>query len=159
MAIDFSFPEEVELLIQKVRDFCEQVVRPAEKQIAENEGDRKLLVNNVIKMRKAAKEWGLWLPHMPEEYGGMGLGHVAMAAVSAEAARTPASGSKAAISAVVSRRIFSGVSTGMPASSAARLTSVGIALPERPRGRSGCVTAATTSTWGASKSPRSVGRA
>jgi len=39
-------------------------------------------------MRKAAQEWGLWLPHMPEEYGGMGLGHVAMAAVSAEAAKT-----------------------------------------------------------------------
>ncbi len=33
-------------------------------------------------------EWGLWLPHMPKEYGGMGLGHVAMAAVSAEAAKS-----------------------------------------------------------------------
>ncbi len=39
-------------------------------------------------MRKAAKEWGLWLPHMPEEFGGMGLGHVAMASVSAEAGKT-----------------------------------------------------------------------
>jgi acyl-CoA dehydrogenase len=39
-------------------------------------------------MRKAAQERGLWLPHMPEEYGGMGLGHVAMAAVSAEAAKS-----------------------------------------------------------------------
>jgi len=88
MAIDFSFPEETQMLISKVRDFCEQVVRPAEKEIAEHEDDREVLVKNVIKMRKAAKEWGLWLPHMPEEYGGMGLGHVAMAAVSAEAART-----------------------------------------------------------------------
>jgi len=88
MAIDFSFPEETEMLIQKVRDFCEQVVRPGEKEIAEHEGDREVLVRNVIQMRKAAQEWGLWLPHMPEEYGGMGLGHVAMAAVSAEAART-----------------------------------------------------------------------
>lgn len=39
-------------------------------------------------MRKQAQERGLWLPHMPEEYGGMGLGHVAMAAVAAEAAKT-----------------------------------------------------------------------
>ena len=88
MAIDFSFPEEIELIRQKVREYCDQVVRPAEKQIDDNEGDRKVLVTQVIQMRKAAKEWGLWLPHMPEEYGGMGLGHVAMAAVSAEAAKT-----------------------------------------------------------------------
>jgi acyl-CoA dehydrogenase len=39
-------------------------------------------------MRQAAQEWGLWLPHMPEEFGGMGLGHVAMASVSAEAGKT-----------------------------------------------------------------------
>jgi len=88
MAIDFSFPEEIELVRHKVREFCERVVRPAEKEIEANDGDRDVLVKQVIRMRKAAQEWGLWLPHMPEEYGGMGLGHVAMAAVSAEAART-----------------------------------------------------------------------
>jgi acyl-CoA dehydrogenase len=88
MAIDFSFPEEIDLVRSKVREFCDTVVRPAEKEIEANEGDRQVLVEQVIKMRKAAQEWGLWLPHMPEEYGGMGLGHVAMAAVSAEAART-----------------------------------------------------------------------
>ncbi len=88
MAIDFSFPEEIELIRQKVREYCDQVVRPAEKEIADSEDNREVLVKQVIKMRKAAQEWGLWLPHMPEEYGGMGLGHVAMAAVSAEAAKT-----------------------------------------------------------------------
>src|SRR5690606_35694446 len=88
MAIDFRFPEEIELVRTKVREFCDQVVRPAEKEIEAHEGDRKVLVEQVIRMRKAAKEWGLWLPHMPEEWGGMGLGHVAMAAVSAEAAKT-----------------------------------------------------------------------
>jgi acyl-CoA dehydrogenase len=88
MAIDFRFPEEIELVRTKVREFCEQVVRPAEKEIEAREGDRQVLVEQVIRMRKAAQEWGLWLPHMPEEWGGMGLGHVAMAAVSAEAAKT-----------------------------------------------------------------------
>ena len=87
MAIDFSFPEEVTHIVAKVHDFCEQIVAPGQKEIESNEGDRKVLVREIIKMRKAAQEWGLWLPHMPEEYGGMGLGHVAMAAVSAEAAR------------------------------------------------------------------------
>lgn len=88
MAIDFSFPEEVTFTVAKVREFCEQVVKPLEDEIEANEGDRDILVGNIIKMRKAAREAGLWLPHMPEEYGGMGLGHVAMAAVSAEAARS-----------------------------------------------------------------------
>ena len=88
MAIDFSFPEEIELVRHKVREFIEKVVLPAEREIEAHEGDRKVLVEQVIVMRKAAQEWGLWLPHMPEEYGGMGLGHVAMAAVSAEAARS-----------------------------------------------------------------------
>ncbi len=88
MAIDFSFPEDMQLVIAKVRDFCDQIVRPAEKVIDANDGDRKILIEQIIQMRKAAKEWGLWLPHMPEEYGGMGLGHVTMAAVSAEAAKT-----------------------------------------------------------------------
>jgi acyl-CoA dehydrogenase len=87
MAIDFSFPEEVTHIVAKVRDFCEQIVAPGQKEIEANEGDRKILVSEIIKMRKTAQEWGLWLPHMPEEYGGMGLGHVAMAAVSAEASR------------------------------------------------------------------------
>jgi acyl-CoA dehydrogenase len=88
MAIDFRFPEEIEHVRHKVREFIAQVVRPAEREIESHEGDRKVLVEQVVAMRKAAQEWGLWLPHMPEEYGGMGLGHVAMAAVSAEAAKS-----------------------------------------------------------------------
>jgi acyl-CoA dehydrogenase len=85
MAIDFSFPPELEALRAKVREFIDTIVRPLEQGL--DESNRDALVSTVIKMRKAAHEWGLWLPHMPEEYGGMGLGHVAMAAVSAEAAR------------------------------------------------------------------------
>jgi acyl-CoA dehydrogenase len=88
MAIDFSFPEDVQHVVARVRQFCEQVVRPAEEKIEASGESRQVLVEQVVQMRKLAKEWGLWLPHMPEEYGGMGLGHVAMAAVSAEAAKT-----------------------------------------------------------------------
>ncbi|HKK52084.1 MAG TPA: acyl-CoA dehydrogenase family protein, partial [Myxococcota bacterium] len=87
MAIDFSFPEEVTHIVAKVREFCEQVVAPSTREIEAHEGDREVLVREIVAMRRAARERGLWLPHMPEEYGGMGLGHVAMAAVSAEAAR------------------------------------------------------------------------
>src|SRR5262249_23787446 len=62
--------------------------RPAEARIAEREGDRGFMIQSIIEMRLAARERGLWLPHMPAEFGGMGLGHVAMAAVSAGAAQS-----------------------------------------------------------------------
>ncbi len=88
MAIDFTFPPEIEALRLKVRAFIAEVVRPAEQRIAEREGDRRFLIQSIIEMRVAAHDRGLWLPHMPKEYGGMGLGHVAMAAVSAEAAKS-----------------------------------------------------------------------
>jgi acyl-CoA dehydrogenase len=86
MAIDFSFSPDLEALRLRVREFIDTVVRPTEDAMDEHNRDQ--LVAGIIKMRKAAHEWGLWLPHMPKEWGGMGLGHVAMAAVSAEAAKS-----------------------------------------------------------------------
>ncbi len=89
MAIDFTFPPELDDLRDRVRRFIAEEVRPREQRIAEREGDRRFMIEQIIEMRGAAKVWGLWLPHMPKELGGMGLGHVAMASVSAEAARSP----------------------------------------------------------------------
>ena len=86
MAIDFTLPPELEDLRIRVRTFVDDVVRPLEKEI--DEDDRASLRAGVIKMRKAAIERGLWLPHMPKEWGGMGLQHMELALVSAEAART-----------------------------------------------------------------------
>jgi acyl-CoA dehydrogenase len=88
MAIDFSFPPELEALRAKVRTFVDEVVRPAERRAGEERWERDQWIAAVIEMRKAAHKEGLWLPHMPKAWGGMGLGHVAMAAVSAEAARS-----------------------------------------------------------------------
>jgi acyl-CoA dehydrogenase len=67
MAIDFTFPPDIDALRLKVRDFIAQVVRPAEARIAEREGDRRFLIQSIIEMRVAAHDWGLWLPHMPKE--------------------------------------------------------------------------------------------
>jgi acyl-CoA dehydrogenase len=88
MAIDFSFPPELDEIRHRVRDFCETVVRPIEAEAAAADWDRDRWIKAIIEMRGKAKQAGLWLPHMPEEWGGMGLGHVAMASVSAEAAKT-----------------------------------------------------------------------
>jgi acyl-CoA dehydrogenase len=84
--IDFTFSPEVEEVRLKVRRFMDEEVRPAWEAI--DQGDRAQLVNTIGRLRKKAKEdWSLWLPHMPLEWGGMGLGPTAMAAVSAEAAK------------------------------------------------------------------------
>ena len=76
-----------------------------------------------------------------------------------EAATTPTSGRSAAIPSVLSRRRRCGCSTSIPASVASAFTGVGRALAWRPRGRSGLVTASTTSMSRASISPRSAGSA
>ena len=88
MPIDFSFPPEVDEVRLKVREFMDSEVRPAEEKADANGADRKAWIATIVELRQKAKDWGLWLPHMPPEWGGMGLGPTAMAAVSAEAART-----------------------------------------------------------------------
>ncbi len=87
MAIDFTFPPEVEAIRLKVREFLESEVRPASEKAEADGADRGAWVRAIVELRKKAKEWELWLPHMPPEWGGMGLGPTAMAAVSAESAR------------------------------------------------------------------------
>ena len=84
--IDFSFAPEVEAVRMRVRDFMDSEVRP--QWDATDQDDRKSVVKTIVQLRERARtEWKLWLPHMPVEWGGMGLGPTAMAAVSAEAAK------------------------------------------------------------------------
>ncbi len=86
MAIDFTLSPDLEQIRADVRDYIDTVVKPLEKTISED--DRKSLINAIVEMRTEAQARGLWCPHMPKEWGGMGLGHVALAMVQAEAARS-----------------------------------------------------------------------
>jgi acyl-CoA dehydrogenase len=88
MAIDFTFPPEVEQVRGRVKEFMDREVRPAAEKAEADEADRGQWRRVIVALRQQAKQWGLWLPHMPTEWGGMGLGPTAMAAVSAEAAKT-----------------------------------------------------------------------
>lgn len=88
MAIDFTLPPDVEDVRRRVRDFMDSVVRPAEEKLVEEKAGPDEWRARLRELRDEAKEWKLWLPHMPPEWGGQGLGPVAMAFVSAEAART-----------------------------------------------------------------------
>src|SRR6478735_502169 len=82
MGIDFSLSPELEEIRLRVRTFVDDVVRPGELDIAEGL-DREAYVGKLVRMRKEAMKAGLWLPHMPAEYGGMGLGHTQLAMVQA----------------------------------------------------------------------------
>jgi acyl-CoA dehydrogenase len=86
MSIDFSLSPELEAIRARTRDFIETVVLPIELRI--DEGDRDSLIAGIIEMRTEAQQRGIWLPHMPAEWGGMGLGHVELAMVQAEAAKS-----------------------------------------------------------------------
>ncbi|MDG2161022.1 MAG: acyl-CoA dehydrogenase family protein [Acidimicrobiales bacterium] len=92
MAIDFSLTPELEAIRAQVRTFVNDVIRPGG-EIIDGKGDNEALTGEdrlkaLIGMRKQARAEGLWLPHMPEEWGGMGLDHVELAMVQAEAARS-----------------------------------------------------------------------
>jgi acyl-CoA dehydrogenase len=92
MSIDFTLPPDVEAIRARVREFMDAEVRPAEDKLHANaaggEPDRRDVVAMIIELRQKAQEWDVWLPHMPKEWGGLGLSIPAMAFVSAEAART-----------------------------------------------------------------------
>lgn len=90
MSIDFTLSPEVEEIRDRVREFIQGTVMPA---VAEFDSEEKVLTRDeyiltILELRGKAQAAGLWLPHMPAEWGGMGLTHVQLAMVQAEAART-----------------------------------------------------------------------
>ena len=90
MAIDFTFSPEVEQARQSVRDFMTNTVKARFRELRDQEDVSRDDWSALIKsLRVEAKEKGLWLPHMPEDAGGMGLGVTALAAVAAESAKVP----------------------------------------------------------------------
>jgi acyl-CoA dehydrogenase len=87
MAIDFTFPEHIENERLRFREFMQNEVKVAEQNTGQD-ADRTKWIQAILRLRQEAKERNLWLPQMPKEWGGLGLGPTAVAAVSAEAAKT-----------------------------------------------------------------------
>ena len=91
MSIDFSLSPELEAIRLEIRNFIGNEVKPVEEIIERDkldQTDRDQYVSLLVGMRKKAFAEGLWLPHMPKDWGGMGLGHVELAMVQAEAAKS-----------------------------------------------------------------------
>lgn len=83
MSIDFTMPEEVLELRDRVRAFIKEEIEPAESQMQKTGQWRE----GIIELRRKARQRGLWLPHMPPEFGGLGLGPLGIAMISAECGR------------------------------------------------------------------------
>lgn len=80
MAIDFEIPAEAKAVREKVRQWVADECIPAEKLIHDKDSYKSVLAN----LRTKARAQGLWLPFIPTEYGGMGLGPLANALVQME---------------------------------------------------------------------------
>ncbi|MFP6796809.1 MAG: acyl-CoA dehydrogenase family protein [Pseudomonadales bacterium] len=89
MAIDFTFPEEVEDARLLVKKFMQETVQPKMAELRDTEASGDTWRTAIKELRATARQQGLWNPHMPEEWEGMGLGITAVAAMSAEAVKTP----------------------------------------------------------------------
>ena len=88
MAIDFTFPDEVEDARLLVRRFMHDVARPKMAELSSGRASGDEWRQAIKDLRRTARNQGLWAPHMPEEWGSMGLGVTAVAAMSAEAVKT-----------------------------------------------------------------------
>ncbi len=87
MAIDFTLPPDVTEVRERIRNFMQNEVTPTEARLREGK-DVRAWRPALTSLREKARAEGIWAPHMPAEWGGLGLGPVAMAFVSAECGRT-----------------------------------------------------------------------
>ena len=71
--MDFGIPPQTEELLERFRRFVRDEVAPVERVVAERHSFRAALPE-INALRTRAKSLGLWLPQMPTDAGGMGLG-------------------------------------------------------------------------------------
>ncbi|NQY12459.1 MAG: acyl-CoA dehydrogenase family protein [Henriciella sp.] len=80
MAIDFVIPDDAKEVRARVRQWVQDECIPAEKRLQNGEALDSVLSD----LRTKARGQGLWLPFIPKEHGGMGLGPLANALVQME---------------------------------------------------------------------------
>lgn len=85
--MDFTLPEELQMLKQTVRQFVDRELIPIEMHSCDG---NELKPDIKARLEKKTKDMGLWLLDVPEEYGGAGLGLLAQVVVWEELTRTAA---------------------------------------------------------------------
>jgi acyl-CoA dehydrogenase len=86
--IDFTVPDELQELLGRIKAYISEDVLPAEGEIADPE-DVLASWDVVERLRDRARERGIYTPHLPEEYGGLGVGPLGMALISQELGTAP----------------------------------------------------------------------
>jgi acyl-CoA dehydrogenase len=87
VTISFELPPNLAELRSRVRTFVDELVIPNEKQILDEDRDKKR--DTLATLRARARKDGLWVPHLPEKYGGLNLGPMGMCALFREMGRSP----------------------------------------------------------------------
>jgi alkylation response protein AidB-like acyl-CoA dehydrogenase len=77
--MNFDLSSELKMLLSTIREFVKEEIIPLERPFLDH--DYETLMPQLEAARQKAKSLGLWLPQIPQEYGGMGLslvehGHV-----------------------------------------------------------------------------------
>jgi acyl-CoA dehydrogenase len=83
LALDFTLPDDLEDLLARIRAYVEEDVLPAEPDVADP-ADLLASWHVVERLRDRARERGIYTPHLPEEWGGLGIGTLGMALISQE---------------------------------------------------------------------------
>ena len=83
----FSIPDETQQILEQIRQFVQQELYPLEDDVRDK--SFRQIIPALEEKRRLVRELGLWLPQIPKEYGGMGLGFMQYAMVSEQLARSP----------------------------------------------------------------------
>jgi acyl-CoA dehydrogenase len=85
--VDFSLPEDIQRMLLVVREFVREEIYPLEREFLTSSFREMLPV--LQEKRARVKAMGLWLPQIPEQYGGQGLTLLEFASIGEELGRSP----------------------------------------------------------------------
>jgi len=85
--MDFSVGEQLEETVETVRSFVREELYPLEEELGD--GSYGTLAGAIEEKRRKVRDLGLWLPHLDERWGGLGLDLVEFARVAEELGRSP----------------------------------------------------------------------
>lgn len=84
--MDFLIGDELSELRQRVRHIVETEILPVEEQVLAEDAEGRH--DTLRALQASTRAAGLWVPHLPEEYGGLGLGVMGMCALFREMGRS-----------------------------------------------------------------------
>lgn len=85
--MDFAVPDELTMMVASVRQFREKELMPLEREFLLR---GKLAIETRFALERKGREQGFWALEVPAEYGGLGLGNLALCLIDEELFKHPA---------------------------------------------------------------------